>query len=109
MLLNLCKFKEIDGKEQYPSIIERCSPYKYENQEKILKYLKSIPERGALLGLWKDPFNGKLLKSGLFIDFENEVAFCAQIPYFVENYNFRLPPDIEQQLLKIIDRDKSAK
>lgn len=109
MLLNLCKFKEIDGKEQYPSIIENCLPHKYENQDKILNYLKSIPEVGALPGKCVDLFNGNRFRQGMFADFKNKVAFSAEIPYYVENYNFRFPPEIEKQLLEIIDREESSK
>lgn len=70
------------------------------HKEKILWYMKNAPVSWAVGGIAKDIMTGKSIPYGWKVHSDGEYMWHSYLWYYVEKYNYELPPDFVEKILK---------
>lgn len=93
------QYKEFCPNHHYPSMRDSFNSGHYAGQNKIVRFLLNGKMICASAGIPKDVFTGKRIPMEK-IGMENgEYTWFNTLAYYVENYNLRLPEDVENYIL----------
>ena len=94
----LGRFKEKYGGD-YPSIYS-LTGYKYENKEKVLRYLTHANITAAAPGSAVDIISGEKIRGELLAYSDGEYEWTSTVPFYVERYNLKLPDEFIKKIMK---------
>ncbi len=98
----LNKYEEFGPGMGFPSMKDFFQSEKYENQDKIVHYLKTGKPTMVQTMLPKDVFTGEPLDFEMTFVNDGVYSWCSDLAYYVEKYNLRLPDEfIKHALSKI--------
>ena len=93
-------YRELIPKEEYPYMKDNLQSERYDNQDKIVFFLRSGKVLFARQGHQQDVFTGERLKDDTVIMTSGDYLWPSTLAYYVEKYNLRLPKEFEDFVLK---------
>ena len=97
---DLLHYKEY-GPEDAPSLSTLFNDGRYENQDRIIDYLKKGTVTVVATRYDKDVFSGETilpLQTSCHLT-DGEYIWSSDLAYYVEKYNVRLPKEVENRML----------
>ena len=97
-------YKEFFKDSDYPSLRDSFEEKPYPMKKEIAKYLLSCTPFVATAGWATDVFTGEHIK-GEELGIEDDKYFWkSELAYYVEKYNLRLPKEVEDHILRKINK-----
>ena len=93
------KYDELAPGRRYPSMRPSFSDQPYDGQQRIADYLRSGKDYMASLALPRDVITGQRMPGTTLMMHDNDYCWSSDLAYYVEQYNLRLPSEIEQHIL----------
>ncbi len=94
-------YNELIPKKEYPCMMENLEPQRYENQDKIVSFLRSGEVLFAKQGHEKDIFTGERLKEDKVVMNSGEYSWSSVLAYYFDKYNLKLPSAFEKYILSL--------
>ena len=99
-MIILGKYDEIWSGQGYPKMRDSFEKNRYENQERIIEYLKRGHVHMVTASPVKDYFTGEYTNiEKIFLD-DGEYSWCSSLIYYVDKYNLVLPKDFIDHVIK---------
>ena len=95
----LNQYKEFGSGMGFPSIKDFFQENKYENQDKIVAYLKAGKPVMVQTSVAKDVFTGAPLGTEKVFLSDGTYGWNSDLAYYVEKYNLKLPKEFEKHVL----------
>ena len=103
-MIILNKFDEFGRGMGFPSMQEFFQSEKYENQDKIVDYLKTGKPVMVQTAYARDVFTGALLGYEKVFFIDGVFAWSNDLAYYVEKYNLKLPDTFMKHALTNIPK-----
>lgn len=99
-MIYIGKYRELSPKEKnYPYMKDNFEREPYDNQDKIVWYLKHGTEDMLRTKKEKDVFTGENIPMEPLGMNDGEYTWWNTLAYYVERYNLRLPSEFERKIL----------
>ena len=95
----LNQYKEFGRGMGFPSMKDFFQENKYENQDKIVAYLKAGKPVMVQTSVAKDVFTGAHLGTEKVFLSDGTYGWNSDLVYYVEKYNLKLPKEFEKHVL----------
>ena len=99
IMISLIHYDEFGSGMCFPSIKDFFQPKKYEEQDKIIEYLKNGKCTMASPGRAIDVFTGEVIDMNVMYMNDGKYSWTSVLIYYVEKYNLRLPLEFEKHVL----------
>lgn len=93
-------YDELAPGRRYPSMRASFADRPYDEQQRIAAYLRSGKDYMASLSLPRDVITGQRMPGTTLMMHDSDYCWSSELAYYVEQYNLRLPSEIEQHILK---------
>lgn len=108
-LIPIGRFDEFGPGMGLPSMRGYLSATPYEGQAEIVRYLDTKGEVHMSGGIAYDVLaSGRIRIGPKYYKTDGEFGWWDYIPYYVETYNLRFPPEIEARLLEKIRAERGV-
>ena len=108
-IISLGSFDEFGPGMGLPSMRGYLSATPYEGQAEIVRYLDTKGEVHMSGGIAYDVLAGERIRLGPHCyKTDGEFGWWDSLPYYIETYNLRFPPEIEARLLEKIRAERGV-
>lgn len=93
------KYNELAPNMGFPSIKDHLQKEPYKSKDAILKHLRNGHVHMVTASRIVDVISGKTTNIELVFMDDGKYSWSSSIPYYVEQYNLRLPEEFEKHIL----------
>lgn len=98
-MMFLGKYEELAPGMGFPFMRDSLEAGPYSTKADVLKHLRSGKVHIATAARIIDVFSGEATNHQLIHMNDGEYSWTSKLIYYIDNYNLRLPPDVEANIL----------